>query len=99
MSKGSEELSVGCPRGGLHTAGRKDGIILAPKFSGPQGCLLRGRESVKKKIASEELIYLENVVNFCFLLKIRIPEVLFTCQPAGGLHKFIRILEDRPVDL
>ena len=36
---------------------------------------------------------------FVSCLKIRIPEVLFTCQPAGGLHKFIRILEGRPVDL
>lgn len=51
-------------------------------------------------MASEELIYLENVVNFCFLLKIRIPEGLFTCQPVSGLYKFIiRILEDRPMDL
>lgn len=56
MSNGSEELSVGCPGGGLHTAGGKDGIILAPKFSGSQCCLLQGRESVKKKIASEKKV-------------------------------------------
>jgi hypothetical protein len=68
MSKGSEELSIGCSGGGLHTARRKDGIILAPKFSGPQGCLLRGRESVKKKIASEEKVNADGCVYIIFQL-------------------------------
>lgn len=68
MSKGSEELSVGCPGGGLHTAGGRDAIILAPKFSGPQCCLLRGRESVKKKIASEKKMNADGCVYIVFQL-------------------------------
>ena len=68
MSKGSEELLVGGPGGGLHTAGGKDGIILAPKFLGPQGCLLQGRESVKKKIASEKKVNADGCVYIIFQL-------------------------------